>query len=175
MLTPISTAASNQLIVATDNQQEKTSTVNRDIEFRWSEGTSYKPDFPYRIHHALFSDIRRELTYSRLIVVWAIWVDLCQQAQVDPRSLSRVVRHMIETESTNAIARELYGKMNMPYGVRVQLLPTSPGFAAVLGSLHGKGIAYLLLNKRDVLGNKQVVSIDVEVVDGNLEMVFNLA
>ena len=99
---------------------------------------------------------------------WRIWADTCASQSIDPKSLKHIIRHEIINGQTLDIIQQTYKAF--PYqdlGERIVLLPsgrTLEGFQALLGSPNGKGVAWMLLNKRNVLA-KTIAKITVELVE----------
>ena len=99
-------------------------------------------------------------------VVWALWVDTCASKGIQPETLELIFRDRIDNKNTIAVIEEVYSKVfrQTTLGKRIELKPegdTLKGFRALLGTPNGKGVAWLLIHQKKVLG-KKIQSITVE-------------
>lgn len=117
---------------------------------------------------------------------WAIWADTCEKQNVDPKALKRIIRHQVDNPTSKSIIGQVYSKAfpNKRVGDLITLRPTGAtkeAFEAVVGSPNGKGVAWMLLNKRNVMNNKRIESISIQMIEdppgsglGDWEILFSL-
>ena len=108
---------------------------------------------------------------------WRIWVGTCESVSIDPKTLKYIIHHEITNAQTLAIIEQIYHNVfrRISFGDQIILLPsgrTLQGFQALLGSPNGRGVGWMLLNKRNVLG-KTIAKITVERVEHPQSSVFS--
>ena len=95
-----------------------------------------------------------------------IWEDTCKNVdKTDPKSLRYIFRDNIINRGTKSFIDKA--------GMDKTFKPGQEGFFALLGSVNGKGVAYLLLQHSGIIGKKtiqQIVTYRAE--DGAYQMYF---
>lgn len=106
-------------------------------------------------------------------VAWHHWLVSCEKSQVDPSSLTRVVRESVTTANTASLCKEAVAPFIVGGGTaeqggseseEVAFGPKDEEFGVLLGSVHGAGVAYLCMENCDVLRGKVVKRIAVRRV-----------
>ena len=99
-------------------------------------------------------------------VTWQVWKDSCRRTGADPKHLKTVIRDKVINKIAMRIikqAHDICGKT--AEGSKAVYRPDGPSsecFFALLGTPNGKGVAFLLLDHRDLqdgLGRKSIKSI----------------
>lgn len=88
-------------------------------------------------------------------VVWTVWNRVCEEASKDPSSLRYIGRDRIANSDTTAVINEVFAKKGAVVGW--------PGYTygidsedgqALLGTPHGVGVAWLLIDRVGKLGTR---------------------
>ncbi|KAG7008294.1 hypothetical protein G7Y79_00006g019140 [Physcia stellaris] len=98
-------------------------------------------------------------------IVWIVWASLAK-TDTEASSLKYIFRHDIINEETIFVIEEIFGvsRRNFPDGEEWpgrKLVPNEESFWAVLGTPHGRGIAYLIRDHPNELPGKSIESINV--------------
>ncbi|KAK2001139.1 hypothetical protein LX36DRAFT_570788 [Colletotrichum falcatum] len=98
-------------------------------------------------------------------VIFFQWLHACKIDKVDPKSLRVAYRFTIVTESTIQIIdqalRQAKHTLAPGWTNRKVFSTRDSGGAAILGSTHGAGIAWLLIQHKDTLGIKTITEVAV--------------
>ncbi|KAK1977510.1 hypothetical protein LZ30DRAFT_692100 [Colletotrichum cereale] len=98
-------------------------------------------------------------------VVFFQWLHACKIDKVDPKKLKVAYQLSIETESTIKIIeqalRQANHKLISGWNNKKVFTMEETGGAAILGSLHGGTIAWLLIQHKDILGIKTITEVAV--------------
>ncbi|KAK2049510.1 hypothetical protein LZ31DRAFT_562639 [Colletotrichum somersetense] len=98
-------------------------------------------------------------------VVFFQWLSACKIDKVDPKELKVAFRMAILTKSTvdiieQALSKAKY-KLEPGWDNRKVFTMRQSGGMAILGSAHGAGLAWLLLQHKDTLGVKTITEVAV--------------
>ena len=113
-------------------------------------------------------------------VVYLVWANLCSKNNGDVKGIKYLIRSHIKEKETNTkdiIDQVLGGAAILPYDGKTKgttfSMDTDEG-KALLGSAHGYGTAWFLINHQETLGNKEVDSITVFQTTSDGGNVYNM-
>ncbi|KAL9581881.1 MAG: hypothetical protein Q9212_003628 [Teloschistes hypoglaucus] len=119
--------------------------------------------------------------YKLSDVQFIVWADQCRQQGAQPNVLRYIFKHDVVTFSTKNIMRiaaglepELEEKQGQGEDLSaawpgLQFSPDSQQFKALMGTPHGKGVAYLILQHRNEMPTKNIESITVFTTSNDLD------
>ena len=123
-------------------------------------------------------------------ITWAVWAEITRQAQV-PNDLKYIFKHDIRTTSTQGIM-DLAGLPDDEHDdlpddddidnsfeeewPGIKFVPGEDEFQALLGTPHGRGIVWMLVDHPNELGGKTIESITMFTAgsDDNYNLLFTL-
>ena len=93
-------------------------------------------------------------------LTWLEWEKLCAQQQQKPSDLDFIIHREIYTPKTKTVIDQILKRQNAQLsewpGLEVSML--TPAGTALMGTPHGIGVAWLLIDRRSVL-SKTVASV----------------
>ena len=111
-------------------------------------------------------------------IVWVIWQRQAQSSGADPSSLKYIFKHGIITENTKHImdlavsAPENGFSSDYPGETFAR---GSEQYQALMGTPHGKSMAWLLIDHPNELAEKVIDSITMFTTEGKYQLLFTLS
>ena len=138
-----------------------------------------------------FAQLRSQLTSNQIRdavpkvsfwsdIVWASWVQLCNQTGNKPENIAYIFRDTIITENTKYIMEQVIGPdaprngLKLPWPGRDFFLTNDKG-KALQGSVHGGGPARLLYDHRQYIPRKTIQKVTVYTAAGSYYLLFVLS
>lgn len=110
-------------------------------------------------------------------VVWLDWQNTCSTANVNPNTIEYFFRWHITNDSgtQDIINQALGGKDNLHAWPGTKIMTSTTNGQALLGSAHGYGIVYFLMQHQAALGMKTVDYITAfQTTTGEYSLVFHI-
>ena len=99
-------------------------------------------------------------------MVFVEWQSQAKDRGLDIRELNYVFRFEIRNPDTREVIQRLLGRTYRPWpGVDAQM--SNPGGLAMLGTPHGRGVAWLLASHKEQFGKRTIESVRVWSDDGD--------
>lgn len=110
-------------------------------------------------------------------IVWLVWADMCKTANTNPNSIQYFFRWHINTDSgtQDLINQALGGADNLHAWPGTKIMTSTANGQALLGSAHGYGIVYFLMQHQATLGKKTVDYITAfQTTNGQYNLMFHI-
>lgn len=111
-------------------------------------------------------------------VVWLDWLNICNTANINPNSIQYFFRYnIINTTGTQDIINQAIGGAgNLHVWPGTKIVTTEANGQALLGSAHGYGIVYFLMQHQAALGRKTVDYVTAfKTTTGDYSLMFHVA
>ncbi|KAL8737002.1 MAG: hypothetical protein Q9181_002113 [Wetmoreana brouardii] len=106
-----------------------------------------------------------------------IWADQARKAGVQPGALKYIFKHQVTTEEIRSVMEAAAGKPDMALDAKWpgrRFLGGSEQFKALLGTPHGKGTVWLLIDHRNDMSNKGIEAVTMFTTNEDYNLLFTL-